>query len=262
MSKFCTTCGAQLEDSATFCTSCGASQDAQPKQTSAAASAADSVKNTFNDIKDKVDVGAIKDSLTMDNIKSLKTNPNKNTIIALSCVAVVAIIVIVLVFSLLFGGGYKKPVDKAFKGMAKADASAWMASLPKCQVEFMEEKVEDSDAYSNYDNAEELYEEMVEKMQEGLEEEFGEDIKISYSVEKKKSLSDKKLKDIRDTLKDSYDAKGIKVTKGYKLDLEVKIKGDDYDDEEDMDVTVAKVDGDWCIVGGDLEFMSSISSLF
>ena len=77
MSKFCTTCGAQLDDNATFCTSCGATQGEQPKQESAAASADDTVKNTFSDIKDKVDVGAIKDSLTIDNIKSLKSNQTR-----------------------------------------------------------------------------------------------------------------------------------------------------------------------------------------
>lgn len=102
MSKFCTTCGAQLDDGATFCTSCGAAQQEQPKQAEKTGSAGDAVKNTFNDIKDKVNVDAVKDSLSMENIKGLKTNPNKNTLIALGCIAVVAILVIILIFLPLF----------------------------------------------------------------------------------------------------------------------------------------------------------------
>ena len=75
--------------------------------------------------------------------------------------------------------------------------------------------------------------------------------KLSYSVEKKTKLSDSKLKDIRKDLEDNYDA-DVKVTKGYKVKVEMTIKGDDDDDEDTTTFTVAKVDGDWVLVDGGL----------
>lgn len=247
MSKFCTTCGAQLDDNATFCTSCGATQGEQPKQDSAAASAADSVKNTINDIKDKVDVGAIKDSLTMDNIKSLKTEPNKNTIIALSCIGAVALIVIIIILCAVFSGGYKKPIDKMFKAFEDGDGKALMSIYPDVLIESddFEDNIKDAD----YDSVKEYFEEQAEKFTDQLEEEYGKDLKISYKIEDKDELSNKKLKDIKDSLK-AQGAKNVKVTKGYELDLEIKIKGDDDDDEDDLEIIVAKVNGQWCIPGG------------
>ena len=247
MSKFCTTCGAQLDDNATFCTSCGATQGEQPKQESAAASAADTVKNTFSDIKDKVDVGAIKDSLTIDNIKSLKSNPNKNTIIALSCIGVVALIVIIIILCAIFSGGYKKPIDNLFNAMEDGDGKSLMKIYPDVLLECddFEDKIKDMD----YDDAEEYFDEIADQLNDVAEEDYGKDIKISYKVTDKDELSSKKLKDIKDSLKEQG-AKNVKVTAGYEVDMEVKIKGDDDEDEDDMTIVVAKVNGQWCIPGG------------
>ena len=89
MAKFCTSCGAQLDDNATFCTSCGAQLGSAPSAApqpgvpqgnagaafqNAAAQAGGAVKDGFNKAKE---------SLSMENIKNLKTNPNKTTIIVL-----------------------------------------------------------------------------------------------------------------------------------------------------------------------------------
>lgn len=150
MSKFCTTCGAQLDDSATFCTSCGAAQQEQPKQAENTAAAGEAGKNSFSGIMDKVNVDAVKDSLSMENIKGLKTNPNKGTLIALGCIAVVAILIIVLICNLLFGGAYKKPITNMLKGMEKADGSLIVKALPKCEVDYYEEEyIDKSDKYDN-----------------------------------------------------------------------------------------------------------------
>ncbi|GAB5081022.1 hypothetical protein Osc1_01950 [Hominimerdicola sp. 21CYCFAH17_S] len=247
MSKFCTTCGAQLDDSATFCTSCGAAQQEQPKQAENTAAAVEAGKNSFSGIMDKVNVDAVKDSLSMENIKGLKTNPNKGTLIALGCIAVVAILIIVLICNLLFGGAYKKPITNMLKGMEKADGSLIVKALPKCEVDYYEEEYIDKS--DKYDNVEEYFEDTIDTTLKFFEEEYGDDIKLSYSVEKKTKLSDGKLKDIRKDLEDKYDA-DVEVTKGYKVKVEMKIKGDDDEDENKTTFTVAKVDGDWVIVDG------------
>ena len=141
MSKFCTTCGASLEDNATFCTNCGTPQDANNQQNNAApngqtpaASAADAVKNTFSGVS----FSSVKDSLTMDNIKNITKKPNKNTIIGLCVIAVVVIAVIVLLCVLLLGGGrrattdridYAVGVDALVKRGARVDAGETLMRL-------------------------------------------------------------------------------------------------------------------------------------
>ncbi len=244
MSKFCTTCGASLDDNATFCTSCGASQSPAQNNQTPAASAADTVKNTFNDIKEKVNVDAVKDSLSMENIKNLKTNPNKNTVVALACVGVIALIVIIVICNLLFGGAYKKPIDYMCKAIEKGDAK--YLKKVYSDVEW-ESELDDADE----DEAIEEMNDWLDLVVEGLEEEYGEDIKISYSVKKKTKLSKKKVEDFQDELEDRYD-EDVKVTKGYKVKVKMKIKGDEDDDENTSTMYVYKVDGKWCLGAGGL----------
>ena len=87
MSKFCTTCGASLDDSATFCTTCGTPQPsaapaaaAQPAAAGAtpASNAAAGVKNAFGAVKENFKPKEIIQSMTLDNIKNIRKNPNKN----------------------------------------------------------------------------------------------------------------------------------------------------------------------------------------
>ena len=249
MSKFCTTCGAQLDDNATFCTSCGTPQQEQPKQPETAPSAGDAVKNTFNDIKDKVNVNAVKDSLSMENIKNLKTNPNKTTLIALAVIAIVVILVVIIVLTLVVGGRYKKPITNMFNGMEKADAAKYLKSVPQAQLDYLEETVVDES--ESYDSVEEYYQEIVDSTLEAMEDEYGSDIKLSYDVERKSELSDRQLRNIRDNIENYYDA-NVEVTKGFNVRVEVTIKGDDDEETEFANLIVAKVDGDW-VMATDLD---------
>ncbi len=250
MSKFCTSCGAQLDDNATFCTSCGAQlgNSAQPSAapqssgatfSGAAAQAGNAMKDTFNKAKDSVNVDAIKDSLSMENIKNLKSNPNKNTIVALGVIAIVAIVVVIILYNLIFAHPYKSALNDLFKGFAEGDGEKIQSAMPKCQIDYMDDNDIDVDEY---------FDKIAEGVQESLESEYGEDIKITYDIKEEKALKSSKCDDIKKDLKDDYDAKGIKVSKAYKVKLKATIKGDDDKDTDTITLTVAKVDGDWCVV--------------
>jgi len=261
MSKFCTTCGASLEDNATFCTNCGTPQEAAPQQNGVdpnaqtpAASAADAVKNTFSGVS----FTSVKESLTMDNIKNITKKPNKNTIIGLCVIGVVVIAVIVILCLLLFGGGYKKPIDNMVAAMTKGEGKYIKATYP----DFMIEEVEDSiDKSNKYDDVDDYFDERAEKLKESLEKRLGDDPSIKYSVKKKKELTNKQLKSLKEEFEDEYELDKVSVSDGYKLTLSVTWKGDDDDaTDESREITVAKVNGTWTVISGNLTPPSKKSS--
>ena len=252
MAKFCTSCGAQLDDNATFCTSCGAQLGSAPSAApqggaapqgnagasfqNAAAQAGGAVKDGFNKAKE---------SLSMENIKNLKTNPNKTTLIVLGGIVIVAIIVIIVLFNLIFAHPYKGAIDNYFKAITKGDGDLYKKTVPECKIEYLEDNDDDFDA-------DDYFSDIAEGMQDSLEDDYGDGAKISYDIKKEKKLSDKKVEDIEDDLQDRYDAKGVSVTAAYEVKIKAKIKGDDDEDTKTLTFTCAKVDGQWCIVDTEL----------
>lgn len=239
MAKFCTKCGAPLNENAAFCTNCGAPQDSK-NSGSVTADAADAVTNAFNNVKD---------TFSSEGIKNMKANPEKKALIVLGCAVLAVIIVIVLLISLIFGGGYKTPIDNYFEGIEDANVKKILKSMPECQVEYIEDKL---DEYDSFDTISEYMEDAIKYAIEEIEDQYGDDFSISYEITNKEELSDKELRSIRKRLRSTYDDDDVKVTKGYEIELLTKIKGDDDSDERDMTIEVAKVDGDWCIVDGGL----------
>lgn len=265
MSKFCVNCGSRLEDDAVFCTSCGAQQPAaqqdgaqqdfgaQPQQngginmndiTAAASnmaqSAGQAVKNTF----EGVTFDSVKDSMSMENIKNLGKTKNKNTIIGLAAAAVVIILVIVIVCS-LFTPAYEKPVATYFKAIEKGDGELFAKAMPDYINDANEDYIEEY--AEKYDTVEEYYEdETLEWVIDGLEDEYGDNLKISYKVVKKKALKKKELKDAEETIEDRYDEE-VDISKGYKLKVKMKIKGSEDKDDDNTWMYVYKIDGKWCM---------------
>lgn len=255
MAKFCTTCGATLDDSATFCTNCGTPQQpsAAPAAVGAgatpAANAAAGVKNAFNSVKENVNPKEIIDSMTIDNIKNITKNPNKNTIIGLSVCGGVLIIVIIILCALLFGKPYKKALNKYFDAMEDCNGKKYVAVT---MADFMKEEAED-DLPDDYDSLEEYWKDELEETKEYWEDdkELGDNLKYSYKIKKVKKIKDSKLKDAQKYWKKTYDldSDDVKVTKGYEVKCKVTIKGKD-DDESDTDTYyVLKVNGDWIVSG-------------
>jgi hypothetical protein len=283
MSKFCTSCGAQLSDDAGFCTVCGAQQNSnsqpapnaqqvnvqQPKAQQGgqpgsqpindfaqaagnfAHDAAGTVKQTF----EGVSFDSVKDSMTIDNIKNVGKTKNKNTIIGLSAIAVVVIIIVIILASCL-SGGYKDPVDDYIKAITKTDGNAMSECLPDAVNEYVEDEVMDS----KYDSVDEYYEDILEDMLDVYELKYGDNVKMSYKITKKKEIKDSDLEDVEDSINDNYDA-DVKVTKGYKLKVKMTIKGEDDDDDSSDWISVYKIDGKWCFSDRSMFYTSSLDYL-
>lgn len=205
MSKFCMQCGKEIEDSADICTFCGAAQGGGVTY-----GGTDTVKNT-----------------------------NKAVAVIIAAAAVILVILIVLV-NLLFGGGYKKPVDNMVKAMETGKGKYLYKAMPEFLIEYQYEDEKKSDIYDDLDESMELITGM-------LEEEYGDDIKISYKIKDKDKIDKDDLEDLEDSIKDKYDEK-VRVSKGYELKVKMKIKGDDDKDEDTTTIKVYKIEGDWCLM--------------
>lgn len=267
MSKFCTSCGAQLADDAGFCTTCGAQQNAGGQQNVGAQQGTyqqgeyqqqnggnyqDTAKNFANaagnfaqnagqSVKQTFD--GVKGAMSIDDIKNVGKTKNKNTIIGLAVIAVVLVIVIIVVCTSITPG-YEKPIDNMCKAISKNDGKALANAFPEYLNDMIEDKMD-----SDYDDIEEYYEEeLLYNIVDRLEDEYGENIKVKYKVLKKKEIKNSELKDLEDDIEDLYDEK-VDVEKGYEVKVKMTVKGKD-DDEEDTDwINVYKIDGKWCIEG-------------
>ncbi|MBR4555110.1 MAG: zinc ribbon domain-containing protein [Ruminococcus sp.] len=255
MSKFCTACGAALPDDATFCTSCGTPQQITaagtpapaPAQTYApgpqgatpAEAAAGAVKEKLSNFS----FSGFKGALSGENIKNLKSRPNKYTIICLAGIAVVVIAVIIILLTILLGGGYKKPVDNLVSALETGKGEYYIALLTEPAKKDMEKEIGES---KKYDNIEEYYDDYLSSKQEKLEDKFGKGFSISYSIDEKKELSEIMLKSYASAIKSTY-GKKADVTDGYILDLDVSWSGKDDNDKGEKSLTVLKVDGDWIL---------------
>jgi len=251
MSKFCTTCGASLDDSATFCTNCGtslepsvqAAANAQVNNSGAtpAANAAAAVKGAFSGVSFK----SVKDAMTMDNIKNITKKPNKNTIIGLAVCGVLVITLIVVLLVILLSGGYKKPIDNLFKSMTSGEGKYAKKAISKVYADYLDDNKKDVDEYLD---------KTFESIQKTLEKHYGDDVSISWSVDETKDLSSSKLKDEKNRYSERYDEK-VTVSDGLRVKIKADIKGDDDEDEDStMSIDVYKVDGDWVLSLSDCDF--------
>ena len=222
MSKFCTSCGAELNDNATFCTNCGAQLGSQPQQPGANAQTTQNFQG-----------GAAAAATPADNVKKAvngainKVNDSKyKNYIIVGVAGVLVIVLVIVLLCILLGGGYKKPIDNFVKVCEKGDGKAYEAMMIT---------VDDDDDDDDTD-----YDEEAEKIQEKIEKKYGEDVSVSYEIKKKKQIDDDDLDDINDLLDGDKEIKDA-----YTLKVKFKFKGDDESGTETASLVVIKYDGKW-----------------
>lgn len=237
MAKFCTKCGAQLDDGTVFCTVCGEKLDANVNNQTAQA-----VTNQPADQGDKSMLDSFKENVNMETVKNFKNNPNFNLIVGAGVVVVAAIVVIALLVSLIGGGGYKGAISDYFNAIENADGKKLMNTYPKFAIKAMEDDLDDDEDIKDYFN------DRADGLQDSLKEEYGKIKSISYKITDKDELSDKRLKLLKTAIKSQFDTKKVKVTKGYEVELDVKIKGKDSKDTVTYEGVVVKANGDWFVM--------------
>ena len=216
MSKFCESCGAEINDEATVCPNCGATVTGSQAQAQAETQtvASETVKT---------------ETASTGNNKDVK----KLAIIGGSIAA--AVIAIIVILSSIIGGRYKSPIKKYFKGLNKCDADTFVA------------------AYPDFLKKDETYKDKtLTERKKNLEKTYGDNVKYKYSILKKTKIEKKDLEKVKDEIKDKY-KESVKVTKGFKVKVKQTIKGKkDYDYATDY-MYVYKIDGKWYLLDIDPE---------
>jgi hypothetical protein len=163
-------------------------------------------------------------------------------VIGVAAVALIA--VIVLLISLIFGGGYKSAIDNYIDVQFHGKAGKIDDLAPKAYWDWYEDEEDES-----IKDIKEDYEDNWDDRKDALEDEYGKRIRTSYKVKDKDKLSKKKIELIAEALNDQYDIREKSVKKGYEVEIELKVKGSEDDEEEDVDLTVIKIGSKWYLVG-------------
>lgn len=234
MSKKCNSCGADLTDDAMFCDKCGAKQEAAPANVTTATTATVAAADTTMPVGDN----------------NIKKGMSKNAVIALVTCAIIALIVIVLLCSALFGGGYEKAIKAEAKAFNKEDAEYITKTMPDDLLDEYDDKYKDSGTYDDYKDA---LDDAIKDLRKSYEDndDIGDNPKYSYKIVDKIKLTDKECKSIQKTIKSTI-GKKLDVTTGYQVLVKDSIKGDDGKSENFTNYVVAKVDGKWIMTSGNL----------
>ena len=144
----------------------------------------------------------------------------------------------------------KTPFRHIINGFTAADSREMLEALPDALVEKME--LSDDD-----------YDDMDDSLSSASEDGLGEFLNDDDYKLKVKLLGHKKLdKKQRETLDDFYSDIGVEIDikQAYYADFKLSAKSSEDDLSMTYGVTIAKADGKWCIVGGDMLTMPTVVS--
>lgn len=147
---------------------------------------------------------------------------------------------VVLLFNLLLGSAYKKPIKKLFQAMNDEDADIFYEDVVP---EFMAKR-----AKSNSDTYKKDWEKRIKNNKKSLKETLGDDITYSYKIIEAIKMDDEELESQQKSIKTLYEKK-VTVKKGYSVAVKVTVKGDDEEKETFEIYRVLKLEDDgWCII--------------
>ena len=207
---FCSKCGTQLDDGVTFCPNCGKSvTTVSVGATGAKASASAFIGKTAQFTK----------SIDWKNPKTL------------AIAGVAAVLVLVLLFSLFFGGSqsYEESVNLFMDGVVNCNGNKVIKAFPSQFIDF----IEDIGASRSH---------LVEYLNEELEWAFGSS-KYSYEITGTESLDRYDLEEVKDNHKHYYD---ITVKDAKIVHVELKENGYSFGSYE-IRILVIKVGDSWYV---------------
>lgn len=223
---FCGKCGAQIPDNSVFCPSCGANLGSNNSQNNNNTPAQNQYNPTPYPNVNKGGTGA-------------KLGANKNQIIGMAAIGLIALVILVLIFSLVGGRGYKKTAEKFVASVMEADAKSMLKLIPeKVKTGALEDM-----GYSKKD---------TKILAEELEDEFGylsmmselDDFSYKCKVTGAEKYKTKELRDIQNEYKEEYGVK-VKDAKKVKVNLTVKYVG--LEEDQELEIPVIKVGKSWYV---------------
>lgn len=157
-------------------------------------------------------------------------------------VAVVVAVVLCIVLFTSCSSGPEKVVDDYLTAMFKEFNVE--EAMETCLHEDVIEEAKDQ-AGDSYDMMIDALQEQFDDIEEAMEEEDG---SIDWDIKEVDDMKKSKLEDYEEMYEDEFD---LEVTDGKIVEVEVVFSSDDDEKEEDIELEVIKVDGDWYIASTD-----------
>jgi hypothetical protein len=232
--RFCGKCGAQVEDGVKFCAKCGNPMPVEQENGGQPNTGYVPTGYAPDGTKQSAGAGSVGGF-----VSSLKSD--KNRLIGFCVTVVLAIVAIILVVNLascVFGGGYEAPIKKLCKAMEKGDV----------------DELIDAFALDGLDDTLSLVGMSMSDITDEMEDDI-DDIKcdsVSYKITDKEKVD---KDDYASNIDSTFTFLGVSaddISGMYKLEVEFTAKKDGEKESESASVVVAKVNGDWKIVGGDM----------
>ena len=232
MSKFCSNCGAQMEDQAVFCPNCGATNEAAPVAQQAPAE--NKVAAAASEYLGKASTAVT------GYVGKAKKNPK---VLLVPVVAIVAVIAVIIACSLLFKyNGAAGAVNRLLDVQAEGKSGQIKNLAPKEVWEYYDDVYETSQK----DVKEYFDDEMKEDIRDNNEDDYGKNYKATFKKKDQDDAKKDELSAVKEYLSEKYDIKKDAVKKLVKVDGEMVIKGSEDDDDADVDdLYVVKIGSKW-----------------
>lgn len=245
--KFCSKCGAQLEDSVKFCGTCGAAQEVA--QSSAQSATETQANYTYEQPVNNNQPIPGGESLIE---KGKKLTQGKVWLIPVAAVAVIFLTwFVIFFFRTVVGSGsatMKGAVNAYYKAMQKMDGKALVnATMSNSMLKAMKE----SEDMTKREIIEEL-DENFEDMQDLYEDWYDEDYKVKYKNIKIKDKDKYDRDDIKDIVEEIEDETDVKVSIQQIYEVEVSYREWDCIEEEwnkeEATLILYKSAGNWYVM--------------
>lgn len=215
---FCSKCGIQLEDGVTSCPNCGKAVTTV------------SVNGTSASVSGSAFFGKAAQFSQSIDLKNPKTLG----------IAVAAVLVVVLLFSMLFGGGqsYKTAVNNVMEGIFDGNAKQFFKAVPDKVISAMCEEADMSKK------------EMIAYMDETLDEVL-DDLEYyvgdNWSVKHKITGTEECDSDDLEWIKEEYAEIGVKIKDAKLVNVELTVKAAGMSESEEIEISVIKVGNSWYV---------------
>lgn len=165
--------------------------------------------------------------------------------------AVAIVLVLVLLVSMIFGGGQKAAVQKYLDLDWKGRTGSIKSLAPEKYWKYVEEEydLDVKDIKEDWkDDWKDELEDYVES--ESFEEAYGNKGKVSYKYQDKKEATNDELKAVKAALNSKYEIKKDDIDELYVVDYTFTYKGDEDKDVATRSYYVVKIDGKWYPLSG------------
>lgn len=172
--------------------------------------------------------------------------------IGIAVVAIAAIIIISLIVSIFSSMGYKKALGTYFDVFIECEDDDLKETAPEAFWDYIEDR-------SFFEDKQEIYdalEKMVEARREYNEEYYGDNYKVKYKITYTEKLDKDGLKNIKNNLKNSYNIQKSSITDAVEVEVSMRIKGSEDEDEMNRYLTIVKIKGKWYVTDS-FDFTSS-----